>query len=122
MPALPHPAFPLRQAANGEIMEVEQDTIEDVRQCVHVLLRTPVGTRPLAPEVGVEDPTFSSSVDPAELQAALQDDEPRADITVTAAPVDATGRQDITIEVALAAEGEDDDYDDTEDEDEAHAL
>lgn len=103
---IPHIAFPLRQAPaadGGGLVEVEQDTIDDVRQCVHVLLRTPLGVRPLAPQVGVEDPTFTR-VDGDVLAATLEDQEDRAAVTVTASPVDATGEQQIEVLVALADE------------------
>lgn len=104
---VPHLAFPLRQAADGGLAVVEQDTIDDVRQCVHVLLRTPIGARPLAPAVGVDDPTFSSGVDGDELAARLEDQEPRATVSVSASVVDDTGGQEIEIDVALAGETDD---------------
>lgn len=102
MTDIPHLAYPLRLAPDGTFAVVEQDGIDDVRQCVHVLLRTPLGARPLAPQIGVEDPTFTSGVDPDELQQTLEEQEDRATVTVTTTPVDPTGEQQITVEVALA--------------------
>lgn len=103
---IPHIAFPLRQAADGTLAAVEQDSLDDVRQCVHVLLRTPLGARPLAPDTGVEDPTFSQGVDPDELATRLagEDNEPRAELTITARPVGATGDQQLRITVGLAGD------------------
>lgn len=99
-------AYPLR-LDGGDLAVVEQDTIEEVRQSVFTLVRTPIGARPLAPGVGVDDPTFSEGVDPDELAALLMDDEtgePRAEVTVTAEPIDGTGEQQIRVEVALAGD------------------
>lgn len=112
MTDIPHIAYPLRLTATG-LEQVEQDSIDDVRQCVHVLLRTPVGARPLAPDVGVEDPTFSEGVDPEQLAAELEGQEDRARITITAAAPDETGEQAVQIAVDLA----DDDAVDTTGED-----
>ncbi len=100
-PAVPHLAFPLRRAPAGELLAVEQDTLEDVRQCVHVLLRTPRGARPLAPDVGIEDPTFTSGVQAEVLQAQLEDDEDRAHVDVAAGRVGPTGAQAVQVNVQL---------------------
>jgi phage baseplate assembly protein W len=103
---VPHLAFPLRLAEDGGFAVVEQDTLEDVRQCVHVVLVTPRGSRPLAPNVGIEDPAFMAGVDAAELQAALEGDdgEPRARVTIEADPVSAGGEQSVSVRVDLADE------------------
>lgn len=100
----PHLAWPLRRAADGSLAAVEQDTIDDVRRCVRVLLRTPLGARPLSPATGVPDPTFSAGLDAAELEQTLtsEDNEPRSDVRVTTAPVNASGRQKPQIRVGLA--------------------
>lgn len=39
---------------------VEQDSLEDVANCVITILATPVGSRDLAPDFGVVDMTFSN--------------------------------------------------------------
>lgn len=101
MTEIPHLAWPLQLAPDGSLQAVEQDTVDEVRQCVHVLLHTPPGARPLAPETGVEDLAFTA-IDPDELAAALQDQEPRATVTVAAEPADPTGEQVITVQVALS--------------------
>jgi phage baseplate assembly protein W len=99
---VPHLAFPLR-SHGGRPAVVEQGTLDDVRQCVFTLMRTPRGCRPLAPETGVEDPTFSQGIDGDELAAELEAEhmEPRARVDVTADPVDETGRQRVRVEVSL---------------------
>lgn len=106
MTEIPHLAFPLRLAADG-LAVVEQDELDDVRQCVHVLLRTPLGARPLAPDVGVEDPTFSTGIDPEALTAQIEEQEDRARVTITASGPDETGEQNVTIAVAVAGAGDD---------------
>lgn len=101
MPDLPQLAWPLRQDSAGGLVEVEQDTIDDVRQCINVLLHTPPGSRPLAPDVGIEDQTFTR-IDTDALTSALEDQEDRALVTVTVAQADGTGEQQMEIAVALA--------------------
>lgn len=99
-PEVPHLRWPL-QLAGGMLLAVEQDTIDDVEQCVHVLLSTPVGSRPLAPDIGAADPTFVG-VDPADLESRLTDPdlgEPRADVTVS---VTDGPEQVVSVQVALA--------------------
>jgi phage baseplate assembly protein W len=103
-PEVPHLKVPLELADDGSFAVVEQDTIDDVRQCVQVLLHTPLGIRPLAPDIGVEDPTFGMGVDPHALAAVLEEQEPRAAVTVLAAPVDPSGEQLLEVHVALAGD------------------
>lgn len=102
MVVVPHMAWPLRLTPGGQLMCVEQDTISDVRQCVHILVRTPRGARPLAPEVGVVDPAFTGGVEAAVLKGELQRWEERADVTVTATTTG--GGQQVTVDVALHQE------------------
>lgn len=109
MPDIPHLVWPLRLAASGQLADVEQDSLDDVRQAVRVLRSTPLGVRPLAPDIGLEDPTFASRVDPDLLTAVLEEQEDRARLTITAADIDETGEQIVTVHVALAADPEPDD-------------
>jgi hypothetical protein len=102
---VPHIAFPMRLTDAGELATTEQDSINEVQQCVLVLLRTPLGARPLAPGVGVADPTFSAGVDASALEVTLTDaqfGEPRASVQITAAPVTEAGQQGVAIAVGLA--------------------
>jgi phage baseplate assembly protein W len=46
-------------AAPSEFATVEQDSIEEIGDCVEAALRTPVGSRIDAPEYGVPDETFN---------------------------------------------------------------
>lgn len=111
---IPHLLFPLRLTEAGTLAVLEQDTIEDVRQCVTVLLRTPLQARPLAPEVGVPELLFGAQIDALLLAAALEDPQtgdPRARVTVTSSPPDEAGNQALVVRVALAdgAAGQDPD-------------
>jgi phage baseplate assembly protein W len=108
---VPHLRWPFRLTAGADIPGqvphaplalVEQDSIDDVRQSIHLLLRTPPGSRPLAPRVGVHDPTFTAGVDADQLAAQLEELEPRARVTVSAPPTDGAGRQTVQIRVSLA--------------------
>lgn len=101
-PTIPHLKFPLELDPDGTFAVVEQDLIDDVRQCVFIAKRTQLGSRPASPTSGVEDPTFTT-VDPEVLQATLEAQEPRASVTVTVVDLE-NGEVDVDIDVALAAE------------------
>jgi hypothetical protein len=104
---IPHLAWPLTLANDGALAQVEEGTIEDVRQCVRVLLLTPLRVRPLAPDIGVEDPTFAP-VDEAALAARLEELDDRARVSVIASPPDAAGEQQIEVRVGLVDDPDDD--------------
>ena len=99
---IPHLRWPFRMGTGRSLATVEQDTIEDVKQNVHSYLHTERGARPLSPDFGLEDPTFSDGVDPATLAAEIEDAEERASIVVTAGPPTAQGRQSVNVSVGLA--------------------
>lgn len=81
--ALPHLTVPLR-LVNGSFATAEQDTLAELESNVEVILRTPVGTRPLLPEFGVPDVTFlREGADPTVIEQAVTRWEPRATVTVT---------------------------------------
>lgn len=101
MADVPHLAWPFR-FANRKLVQVEQDSIEDLRQSVHAYLATPRGARPLNPDFGVEDPTFGPGLDAAQLAADIEASEDgRAAVTVTVDGPNERGRQDVTVRVAL---------------------
>lgn len=97
----PHLRWPFRVEA-GRFQVVEQDTIDDVAQCVHVLMRTPAGWRPLAPEVGVVDPLWRDRFEVDRVAAGLAEWEPRAVLQTTTTGPDGDGKQGVTINVDLA--------------------
>lgn len=82
-PDVPHLTWPAR-LSGGSLACVEQDTLEEVRQSVDNLLRTPLGARPLAEDYGLADPTFTTGLDVDEVIDQAAEYEPRADIEVTA--------------------------------------
>lgn len=104
-PDRPHLAYPLQLTDGGYLKVYEQDTLEDVRNCVSVLMRTPIGARSLAPLVGVPDPTFTRGVNGPVLKRILEhpeNGEPRADVTVRALDPLPNGQQQVGIAVDLA--------------------
>jgi hypothetical protein len=76
-PEIPQPAFPLR-FENGQLVVVEQDSPDEVLDCVRVLIRTPIRTRLGDRDYGISDPTFKTGVDLDEIRAACDEYEPRA--------------------------------------------
>jgi phage baseplate assembly protein W len=98
---VPHFAWPFR-LANGHLVTVEQDTLDDVIQCVRAYMTTPKGARPLSPDFGLIDPTFGPGVEPAALEAELEAAEPRASIEVEAYGPDQGGQQQVNVKVDLA--------------------
>lgn len=86
MPELETPQFdlPFRLDSTGrDVVMVEQDSINDVANSVETLLRTPLGWFEENPDYGVIDGTFDEGrVDLGELQTAISQWEPRADVAI----------------------------------------
>lgn len=101
-PRVPHAAWPPRLDANGHLVAVEQDTLEEVTQCVRVLLATPRGARVLEPEFGIEDPTFTDGLDIDELVDQAAEYEERAVIDVTEVVNTDTGESTTRLLIDLA--------------------
>lgn len=79
---VPHFKFPFALGPGQAFSVVEQDSEDDIAQCVEVLLMTGIDRRVELPEYGIEDPTFSGSVDLPGVIAAIEDWEPRADVSM----------------------------------------
>lgn len=76
----PHLRFPL-EVLDGRVRVVEQNSIQEVTQCVLACLSTPYGSRQDDPEYGVEAGLFSKQsahVDITPILAAVEEAEPRA--------------------------------------------
>lgn len=58
---------------------VEQDTTDEVAQCVEVLMLTVEGERIELPEYGVPDLAFSTGIPMTELETRIEEWEPRAE-------------------------------------------
>jgi phage baseplate assembly protein W len=82
--AVPHFAIPF-QVVNGSAATVEQDSLDDIAQCVQVLVTTTVGERVEAPFYGVPNPMFSEINDgaPGTWLAAIRKWEPRASAVIS---------------------------------------
>ena len=76
------PQFDLPFRVKGEaVVEVDQDSIEDVDNCVEAIVRTPLGSHLDDLDLGVPDLTFRSvGANPTAEQflSAVEDQEPRA--------------------------------------------
>jgi phage baseplate assembly protein W len=101
MAEVPHLAWPFRLEGR-QLAQVEQDSIEDVRQNVVSYLKTERGERPLSPAFGVDDPTFSPGVNGPRLAAEIMRAEDRATVEVRTTAPDYRGRQRVAIAVDLA--------------------
>jgi hypothetical protein len=73
----PHFDVPFRWGTNRHAVVVEQDSTEDLITCIQAIIRHEVGSRPEAPEFGINDPTFQAPVDIADIRAKIIRDEPR---------------------------------------------
>jgi phage baseplate assembly protein W len=103
MAEVPHLAWPFSLPGRGPLAQVEQDSIEDVRQNVHSYLATARGERPLSPDFGLEDPSFGPNVNGSRLAAEIMDAEPRANVTITTTSAqDGSGRVSVDVHVDLA--------------------
>lgn len=98
---IPHLAWPFRMG-DRRLAVVEQDTLADVQQNVRAFLHTSRGERTLSPDFGLEDPTFGPGLDVVRVAAEIQEAEDRAAVTVTATPIDPTGRVAVNVSVELA--------------------
>jgi phage baseplate assembly protein W len=73
---VPHFAYPFRFERHG-ISTVEQDSLDDLAQCVQVIIQTRIGERVEIPDFGVDPIVFNDDIDRDALQRALEDWEPR---------------------------------------------
>ena len=97
IPVVPHLSVPVALANDGSLTTTQQDSAEEITQCVSMLLGTLPGTRLVVPDYGMPDPTFTRT-DPTGLSALVGRWEPRATVQVT---TDVTGRTR-TVRVAVA--------------------
>jgi phage baseplate assembly protein W len=87
---VPHFAIPFRVDAGGSVAVVDQDSEEEIAQCVRVLMSTTVGQRVELPDYGIPNPVFStmSTNDDADMAAAVGKWEPRATALVHSTVID----------------------------------
>jgi phage baseplate assembly protein W len=84
---IPHFTYPFAFVAdkdgNVHAAENDQDTLEDITACVTAIVSTPLGYREELPDFGIRDMTFSENgVNIDEIQIAIQQWEPRADVLI----------------------------------------
>jgi hypothetical protein len=76
--------WPLQLDPAGRLATVEQDSDDDIRQCVEAILRYRVGDRFDRPEMGMADPTFEElPIDLAAIREVLDRHELRAHVLLT---------------------------------------
>lgn len=98
-PINPHFTFPFQRSASGIAAVQEQDSEEEIMDCVEVLLSTEIGERMELPEYGLPDQTFSQGgADIERVSGVVQKWEPRARHTITRTELtDLTDRVRISI-------------------------
>lgn len=79
MAIIPHFAVPLRLDGSGRFAAVEQDSGDEIAQCVAVVMATPAGSRLEVPDFGIPRYEFHTP-NAAEIVAAVAEWEPRADL------------------------------------------
>lgn len=76
----PHLAFPL-EFRNDRVVVTEQDSQDEIVDCVEALLSIPLGSLVHQPDLGLADPTFrQNGVDLSEIEGTVAQWEPRADV------------------------------------------
>jgi phage baseplate assembly protein W len=82
MADIPHLAVPLR-VTGGRWVVVEQDTEEEVAQCVRNVCAFERGYRVEDPDFGINDPAFTTMpIDTGDIAQALEDYEERAEVAI----------------------------------------
>lgn len=78
---VPHFAYPFRRDSHGLPVVVEEDSDDEILDCVEVLLRTERGSREEIPEYGIPDQVFiMGGADKTAIQATIRRWEPRASV------------------------------------------
>lgn len=83
MADVPHFSLPFRFASPAAAV-TEQDSVDEIADCVLAILLCPLGYRVELPEFGLPDVVFSSpQVDLGSLRTAIEAWEPRAAVTLS---------------------------------------
>lgn len=75
---VPHFKLPLQVGRRNALETVEQDTLDEIAQCVEVLLSTVVEERIELPDYGIPDLAFTVGLPIHELETRIEEWEPRA--------------------------------------------
>lgn len=94
--SLPHFSLPLRYT-NGSAQVNEQDSLDDIADCVYAICKTNPGDRTELPDFGLLDMTFGQEpLSAGSAQTQIEQWEPRAPILIDLAP----SRYDLSVVVA----------------------
>lgn len=83
MADVPHLAFPFRWGPNGHAVELEQDSEEEIVNCVQLILACDVESLIDQPDFGITDPTFTLNPNILLLQHQIESWEPRATLDLS---------------------------------------
>lgn len=87
MVSIPHFTVPFQlDPATGYIEVVEQDTEQDIQQCVVALLRTEIDSRLELPDYGIPPVLFVERIDNSGIITAINKWEKRANVLTTDIP------------------------------------
>jgi phage baseplate assembly protein W len=83
---VPHFDLPFRFFGTNAVV-VEQDSLDDVGNCVEAILLTHVGSRPEEPTFGIPELTFMTQPIGSDfVREIISSQEPRAEVAMTEAP------------------------------------
>jgi phage baseplate assembly protein W len=104
--SVPHFALPFRYI-NGSAVVNEQDSLDDIADCVYAICLTNPGDRSELPDFGITDPAFQElPLNTTVLQQQIEAWEPRVQLLIDAAPdqydLSVTNAQ-VTVELAQSA-------------------
>ena len=86
MIAIPHLKLPLA-LVGSKLSQVEQDSVDDIAQCIATIVSTPLGFSDEIPQMGLTMQEFyEGGADVQEIQQQLDTHEPRWSDLVTEAP------------------------------------
>lgn len=98
-PRIPQFSLPFRLDGSGDFAVNEQDTIDEIADCVQAVVRYPLGYRIEKKDFGVPEQEFrEGGADRAVIQAQLDRWEPRADAIVDTELDDLVARVRIQVE------------------------
>lgn len=87
LPLVPHFDLPFRFDGTQHVAVVDQDTLEDVGNCVQAIVRTAIGQRQEYPDFGITDITLQTQpINQAEILDQIIEFEPRASGAISQAP------------------------------------
>lgn len=99
--SIPHLQIPFRIGQDGSALVFQQDTLDEVAQCVGVLVATVVGARKEVPAYGIPDPTFTRG-DQGAIHNAVALFEPRAKILSIDDQLSDNGTLQMSVAVAVS--------------------